>query len=38
MSALSMLRQQHLANVADLIRAIERDNVDVYLDHQFRCS
>ena len=36
-NALAALRQRHLASVADLIRAIDRNNVSGYLDHQFRC-
>jgi hypothetical protein len=36
-SALAALRQQHLRVVADLVSAIDRNHVDRYLDHQFRC-
>lgn len=36
-SALAALRQQHLRVVADLVSAVDRNNVDGYLDHQFRC-
>jgi hypothetical protein len=36
-SELAVLRQQHLRAVANLLRAIARDRVDVYLDHEFRC-
>jgi hypothetical protein len=35
--ALTTLRQQHLAMVSDLIRAVDRSNVAGYLDHQFKC-
>ena len=35
--ALAALRQQHLRAVADLLRAVDRQNVSAYLDHQFRC-
>jgi hypothetical protein len=31
------LRQRHLQAVADLVDAIERDKVEIYLNHQFRC-
>lgn len=36
-NALTTLRRQHLALASDLIRAIDRGNVDGYLDHQFKC-
>jgi hypothetical protein len=36
-NALAALRQRHLAQVSDLIRAIDRNNVAGYLDRQFRC-
>jgi hypothetical protein len=35
--ALAALRQQHLRLVADLVSAVDRNRVDGYLDHQFRC-
>ena len=38
LNALAALRQQHLAAVADLLRAIDRGKVDLYLNHQFRCA
>jgi hypothetical protein len=31
------LRQRHLQAVADFVDAIERDKVEIYLNHQFRC-
>jgi hypothetical protein len=34
---LAALRQQHLAAVADLLDAIARGRVEMYLNHQFRC-
>lgn len=37
LSALTTLRQQHLAIVSDLIEAIDRNDVDGYLDHRFKC-
>ena len=37
LSALADLRQRHLQAVADLVDAIERDKVSIYLNHQFRC-
>jgi hypothetical protein len=36
-SALAALRQLHLRALADLVRAIDRNNVDGYLGRQFRC-
>ena len=35
--ALVTVRQQHLAMVSDLIGAVDRNNVEGYLDHQFKC-
>jgi hypothetical protein len=37
LNALGVLRQRHLQAVADLVDAIERNKVSVYLNHQFRC-
>ena len=37
LAALASLRQQHLQAVADLLKAIEKDKVDQYLNNQFRC-
>jgi len=34
---LAALRQKHLRAVDDLLNAIERNRVDTYLDHGFRC-
>jgi hypothetical protein len=31
------LQQRHLQAVANFVDAIERDKVDIYLNHQFRC-
>jgi len=36
-NALAAIRQQHLRTLSDLVSAIDRNNVDGYLDHQFRC-
>jgi len=36
-SALAALRQQHLRAVASLINAIDKGNVGVYLNNQFKC-
>lgn len=38
LSQLAVLRQRHLQAVADLLDAIERDQVSIYLNHQFRCA
>jgi hypothetical protein len=38
LSQLATLRQRHLQAVADLLNAIERDQVNIYLNHQFRCA
>jgi len=38
LSQLATLRQRHLQAVADLLDAIQRDRVSVYLNHQFRCA
>jgi hypothetical protein len=38
LNELASLRQQHLQAVADLLDAIERGRVDIYLNHQFRCQ
>ena len=37
LAALASLRQQHLHAVADLLEALDRNKVDQYLNHQFRC-
>lgn len=37
LSELGVLRQKHLAAVANLLKAISRDRVDTYIDHQFKC-
>ena len=37
LSALAALRQRHLQAVANLVNAIEKDKVSVYLNNQFRC-
>jgi hypothetical protein len=37
-SALADLRQQHLQAVANLLNAIEKGKVDLYLNNQFRCA
>ena len=37
LAALASLRQQHLQAVADLLEALDRNKVDQYLNHQFRC-
>ena len=37
LSALAGLRQRHLHAVADLLDAIQKGKVDLYLNHQFRC-
>ena len=37
LSALAKLRSQHLQAVNDLVRAIDRGNVDQYLSVQFKC-
>jgi hypothetical protein len=37
LNELAVLRRQHLSAVADLLRAIEGENVSHYLNHQFRC-
>ena len=37
LEALAALRQEHLEAVWNLLRAIDRQNVSGYLDHQFRC-
>lgn len=34
---LAVLRQKHLTAVENLLKAIVRNRVDTYLDHQFRC-
>ncbi|HSE38944.1 MAG TPA: hypothetical protein VLG74_16705 [Blastocatellia bacterium] len=38
LNELAALRQQHLQAVADLLSAIERGKVDIYLNHQFQCA
>jgi hypothetical protein len=35
---LARLRQQHLQAVASLLQAIQKNKVDQFLSHQFRCS
>ena len=37
LNQLAALRQRHLQSVADLVDAIQRNKVNVYLNHQFRC-
>jgi hypothetical protein len=37
LNALADLRQRHLQAVANLVDAIRRNKVSVYLNHQFRC-
>ncbi len=37
LSQLEALRQLHLQAVASLLRAIDKGNVSVYLNHQFKC-
>lgn len=37
LAALAELREQHLRVLSDLVSAVDRNNVDSYLDHQFRC-
>lgn len=37
LAALAAVRQQHLRVVSDLIRAIDRQDVSGYLQHQFKC-
>ena len=37
LAALASLRQQHLQAVADLLEALDRNKVDQYFNHQFRC-
>jgi hypothetical protein len=37
LSGLAALRQRHLQAVANLLDAIEKNKVDLYLNHQFRC-
>ena len=36
-TALAALRQQHLQAVADLLEALDRNKVNQYFNHQFRC-
>jgi len=31
------MREQHLEAVANLLRAIDTGNVELYLNHQFKC-
>ena len=38
LSALAGLRQRHLQAVADLLSAIEKNKVNIYLNNQFRCA
>jgi hypothetical protein len=38
LSQLATLRQRHLQAVANLLNAIERDRVSIYLNNQFRCA
>jgi hypothetical protein len=38
LSQLATLRQRHLQAVANLLNAIERDRVNIYLNNQFRCA
>ena len=38
LSALAGLRQRHLRAVADLLNAIQKGKVDIYLNNQFRCA
>ncbi len=37
LSQLAALRQRHLQAVANLVDAIEKGKVDLYLNNQFRC-
>ena len=37
LSQLAALRQLHLQAVASLLKAIDKGNVGVYLNHQFKC-
>ena len=37
LSALAALRQRHLQAVANLLNAIEKGKINVYLNNQFRC-
>jgi hypothetical protein len=37
LSELAVLRQQHLSAVASLLSAIDRGNIEAYLNSQFRC-
>jgi hypothetical protein len=37
LSELAALRQRHLQAVANLLDAVEKNKVDLYLNHQFRC-
>jgi hypothetical protein len=38
LTALAGLRQRHLQAVADLLSAIEKNKVNIYLNNQFRCE
>jgi hypothetical protein len=38
LQALGNLRQQHLQAVANLLRAIDKGNVSLYLNNQFKCQ
>jgi hypothetical protein len=38
LSALAAIRQRHLRAVADLVDAIQKGKLDLYLNNQFRCA
>ncbi len=37
LNSLAKLREQHLQAVANLLLAIDTGNVELYLNHQFKC-